>query len=175
MFYLKEEEELLALCASPIATKNRVGRIEELVRDPYVDINCVDHNGNNALLLLCRMNRCGDLYSCVKVLLRGNQSDDEDKRIDINHQNAQGWNALLLLCRYHTDENLIDLFRLLIQQGINLRIKTIHNWNVLLLLSRHYNNENLLDIARLYLNYNKDYINCQTDYGSNCLSLLCRY
>ena len=164
----------MALCANPTATKHRVRRIEQLIQDPDVDINCVDRNGNNALLLLCRMNRCDDLYACVQILLRGHQSVDGHKRIDVNHQNLQGWNALLLLCRYHTDENLIDLFHLLIQHGISLRTKA-NNWTALLLLSRHYNNENLLEIAKLYLKHNQGYINCRTDFGTNCLGLLCRY
>ena len=164
----------MVLCANPTATKHRLRRIEQLIQDPDVDINCVDRNGNNALLLLCRMNRCDDLYACVQILLRGHQSVGGHKRIDVNHHNLQGWNALLLLCRYHTDENLIDLFHLLIQHGINLRTK-VNNWTALLLLSRHYNNENLLEIAKLYLKHNQGYINCRTDFGTNCLGLLCRY
>lgn len=174
---LQKEQEFLKLCANPTSTNDRVRRIEQFVQDPDADVNCVDSDGNNALLLLCRVNRCDDLYACIEALLQNRKSVEDCRiRIDINHQNKQGWNALLLLCRYHNDENLIHLFYLLIQHGINVRAKTKYGFTVLLLLSRYYDNENLLEIALLYLENGGDIdINCTTNFGSNSLNLLCRY
>lgn len=164
----------MALCASPITTRDRIKRLVQLVHDLDVDINCVDVNGNNPLLLLCRTNRCSDLLPCIQSLLL---CHDTNRQININHRNLQGWNALLLLCRYHTDENLVDFVRLLIQYGIDSSAKNKDGYNALLLLSRHYNNDNLIEILSLLFRHNKgDFdVNCRTNYGSNCLSLLCRY
>lgn len=158
-----------------MATKDRVCQIIHLVQDPEVDITCTDEKGNNGLLLLCRMNRCDDLYICIHAILYNQQSGMKKKTIDINHRNCQGWNALLMLSRYHNDKNLIDLFRLLIHYGIDANAKSRDGWNVLLLLSRHYNNENLIDIIGLLLDKTNIDINYQTNFGTNSLGLLCRY
>lgn len=167
----------MVLCASPIATKDRVQKIVDFVQDPDVDLNCVDRNGNSPLLLLCRMNHCEDLQSCIQAILSPNPSicHLSRKKLNINHRNHQGWNALLLLCRYHTDENLIEILYLLIDFGIDVRATSNDGWNALLLLSRHYKNENLLHIVQLLIDDGKLDINQRTNFGTNSLALLCRY
>ena len=60
-----------------------------------------------------------------------------------------GWNALHLLCWNYSNENLIDIIRLLIENGIDVNCKDKGGRNALNYLSPHYPHENRNQIKEL--------------------------
>ena len=55
------------------------------------------------------------------------------------------------MTRYHRGNDLIDIIRLLADNGIDLNAKESYGGNSLHLISRHYEGENFIDIVRLLI------------------------
>jgi ankyrin repeat protein len=77
------------------------------------------------------------------------------------------------LCQNYKNENLIDIVRILIQNGIDVNWKNKAGWNALLFLCKNYVNDNLIEIVRLLIEHGIN-INHTTKEG-NALHLLCKY
>jgi ankyrin repeat protein len=78
------------------------------------------------------------------------------------------------LCEYYKNENLIDIIRLFIENGIDVNCKDKDGWNALIYLCRFYKNENLVGIIGLLIENEID-VNCTTNNGNNALTKLCEY
>jgi ankyrin repeat protein len=55
------------------------------------------------------------------------------------------------LCRSYKNDNLIDIIRLLIKNGIDVNCKNIYRNNALTILCPIYKNENLIDVIKLLI------------------------
>jgi ankyrin repeat protein len=55
------------------------------------------------------------------------------------------------LCHYYQNENLIDIIRLLVENGIDVNRKTNVGWNALTFLCCFYQKENLIEIIQLLI------------------------
>jgi ankyrin repeat protein len=60
------------------------------------------------------------------------------------------------LCRYHQKENLIDIIRLLIENGIDVKFKDNDGDNALTLLVQNYELQNLIEIMQLLIHHQCD-------------------
>ena len=90
------------------------------ILDESFDFNQRDENVCTPLMLLCQRNQTNDLYRYVETLLsRGN--------IEVN-------NALILPCEHCSNDNLIDIIRLLLEHGMYVNEKTATNGYYALIL-----------------------------------------
>jgi ankyrin repeat protein len=73
--------------------------------------------------------------------------------IDINCINNDGWNALHILCRHYVEENLIDVVKLFIDNGIKINCKCYggSGWNALYVLCKYNSSIKLIDTLRLLI------------------------
>jgi len=83
-------------------------------------------------------------------------------------------NALHFLCRFYKHDNLIDLARPLIENGIDINAQDSDGWNALHFLFGYYNHENLIELVRFFMDKGVD-VNAQTKLGWNPLHALFRF
>jgi ankyrin repeat protein len=74
---------------------------------------------------------------------------------------------------FYQNQNLIEIIKLFIENGINVNYKTEYGENALTKLCNHYKKENLIVIIRLLIEKGID-INCENEYGNNALTNLCK-
>ena len=67
-----------------------------------------------------------ELYLIVILLI--------EKKIDINATDSNGFNCLLALCRHYSQNNLVDLVRLLIKSGIDVNHESANRDTVFTIL-----------------------------------------
>lgn len=83
-----------------------------------IEINIKANDGSNVLIALCsdyshRSN--SDFIAVLSFLI--------EKKIDLNATDTSFRSALHILCAEHTDSNLLEVVRLLVQAGIKLHLK----------------------------------------------------
>ena len=71
-------------------------------------------------------------------------------------EKTSGWTALHVVCRYYTHPNLIDIVRLLIENGVNVTAKLNDDWTTLHFVCFYYRHDNLIDIARILISHGAD-------------------
>jgi len=80
-------------------------------------------------------------------------------------------NALHFLCRFYEHDNLIDLARPLIENGIEIDAQDSNGWNALHFLCCYYHHDNLIELVRFFIDKGID-VNAQTNSGKNPLHIL---
>jgi len=65
---------------------------------------------------LCQRDQTENLCRYVETLLKRDN-------IDVNAKDKNGNNALILLCEHYNGDNLIDIIRLLLENGIKVNEK----------------------------------------------------
>jgi ankyrin repeat protein len=148
--------------------------INELLRREDIDVTVQDKDGNNALQTLC----IGSYrhQTSIQVLMKAiiEHIPESRKKIVINVKNRNGWNALHILCFHNRDENLFDLIKLLVENGIDINAPNSKGSNALHILCVHHKGEDLIDIVR-YLIDKGIKVKTEENGGWNVLLNLCRY
>lgn len=95
--------------------------------------------------------------------------------MDINAKTTgNDWTPIqCLLVHYRELNNLIDLIRLLLENGADAVAKTPDGYNLLHLLCRNYQHDNLIELVRLLIERGVDVNDSDPD-GWNPLHILCR-
>lgn len=110
------------------------------------DVNATvkDVNGDNALILISRDYRNGDLDKVIQLLL--------SEKVDIDARDKNGDNILFILCRNDVGVNLKSVVQVLIDNRINLSLNDVRGDNILfILISQCYEREDLIDIFHLLI------------------------
>jgi len=115
------------------------------LRRKDVDVNVKDGNGDNALILISRNYRNGDLDRVIELLL--------EKGVDVDARDKNGDNILFILCRTHIGiTNLKLVVQVLIDYRIDLSLNDVRGDNILFVLISHcYAREDLIDIFNLLI------------------------
>ena len=122
----------------------------QLRRMKDVDVAVKDGNGDNALILISRDYRNGDLDQVIRLLL--------SERVNINARDKNGDNILFLLCRNHVGIDLKLVFQVLIDYQIDLSLNDVRGDNILfVLISQCFEREDLIDLVHLLLATIDDY------------------
>ena len=148
--------------------------INELLRRVDIDVTVQDKDGNNALHTLC----IGSYrhQTSIQVLMKAiiEHIPGNRKKIVINVKNRNGWNALHILCFHNRDENLFDLIKLLVENGIDINALNSKGSNALHILCVHHKGADLIDIVN-YLIDKGIKVKTEENGGWNALLNLCRY
>ena len=172
-FPLQKCDEIMGFCSRKSLDQAALEHLQTLANDESVDINCTSpKTSNSPLLLLCRFNQSQSLYQAIKILLKR-------KDIDRQHKNKFGHNALSLVARYYSNEDIIDIIRLLvIKYPVSVTdVKDKSKRNVLILLCQFYSGENLPELVELLLDNGAD-ATSTSPHGNglrNPLILVCTY
>ena len=105
-------------------TEQQLKRFGELILDKEVDLNCVDNNNRSPLILLCRHLKSERLAEFLSSLF--NRCS-----IDPNIKDNDQWNALISACYYYHNQHLIEVVRLLLARGIDVKAITSRGSNAL--------------------------------------------
>ena len=112
------------MCCLFSFTEQQLKRFGELILDKEVDLNCVDNNNRSPLILLCRHLKSERLAEFLSSLF--NRCS-----IDPNIQDNDQWNALISACYYYHNQHLIEVVRLLLARGIDVKAITSRGSNAL--------------------------------------------
>ena len=131
-------------------------------------VKAVDHEGNNALHLLCsrrfeeeETTSVEDLLAIGSLLI--------DSGIDVNQLNKQKRNALHLLCQNYHHQHLFDFVHLLVLKGIDTKAFDTYDKDAIELLCQYKIhdksfNQQLLPIVKLLVNETEKGIAIETEY-----------
>ena len=114
----------------------------------------VDNNGKNALHYLFSRNTNEENSSTttaqhvLDIAFLLIQNGDANRRIDANQLDICGKSALHLLCENYHRQNLIDVIRLLVASGIDVRAETQYSSSAVDLLCEHYKGRELFPIIK---------------------------
>ena len=159
----RKEARLLELCSRRSLKNISFKRFVELVNDRDVNINCSIEDGLTPLLLLTWKNQSEHLVECLEALL---QRED----LDLNAKDSiEGWNALWNVCRYYNRENLIQIIRLLLDQGIDVP----RDDEVLITACKNFKRKSLISIVQQLLSHGVDVNVVSKKEGWNVLFALC--
>ena len=141
-----------------------------------IDINARDSGTFwNALAMTCRYYPDKKIYKVLGMLLE-HRSKLAPNGIDVNAVNHNGINALMALCSNYKHDNIIDIVRLLVENGININATSDDmGWNALVTLCYNYRGKNLLDVVNYLLTIGPPYIevNLEENKGDNALIAAC--
>ena len=101
--------------------------IIELLLQNGLNIQATDWEGWNALHYLARFYQGTDLIDFFRLLIR--------HKINLDARDLEGWNVLHILCRWYTQSGkVLPIFKLLIENGMDLHCRTYKNLHALELL-----------------------------------------
>lgn len=143
---LEGRHALLLLCLNNRKENQLMQCLKTLfeMRREDVDTSVKDRNGDNALILLSRNYRNGDLHQVIQLLF--------SEGVDIDAIDKNGDNILFILCRDHARINLKLVVQVLIDCQIKLSLNDAKGDNILFILISHcYAREDLIDIFKLLI------------------------
>ena len=110
--------------------------VEYLVKNG-ANVNYIDKNGDTPLLYLLKLKKCKDKINKFKILL--------NYKCDLNISNKNGFTPIMIVTGIY-DENYVDvdIFKILIENNINVNIK-LNDISIIKLLEKLYEN-NKIDI-----------------------------
>lgn len=157
------ENELMNLCSRPILQPKDLDRIAALLQ-VGIDPNCTNTDGQTPLLL-CLTNQDGQSrLTCLKILLKDNQSRYErsrPKKVDVNAKDRQQRNAFQLLLDEKAAMNdpmaFESLKLLIVEGGIDLKWTDISGRNALHYLCLKCEKENIADAIELLVENGVDF------------------
>lgn len=169
--------------------------IMELLLDNGADIQAKDLEGWNVLFYLARFYQSIDLIDFFHLMIQ--------RGIDLSVRDLEGWNVLHVVCRFYCQPGkLLPIFKLLVENGVDLHLRTytkLHALELLLFNSggdfhstcmwviKHrradwerliWNEESLLNMAKLGCQkwtfyFSKDVaFHCMDGHGNSVLSYL---
>ncbi len=120
----------------------------ELLIECGIDLNKSEKGlGNNALQLLFRDNERGEgVLEIVQAFINNG--------IDLKHRNSDGFTALHYLCQCYAHENLLEVAKLLIENGVDVNAKdySAFRLNAFHYLCHYYPHDNLIKVVQLFIN-----------------------
>lgn len=132
------------------------------------DVNFTDQTnfGRNALQLLFRSNKRNDLIHIVRAFI--------EKGINLKYRNKNGWTALHYLCRHYSHDNLIEIAKLMIENGAEGDVKeNLDDLTALHLLCENYNHDNLIELVKFLIENGTDINAKLKSDGCTSLHILC--
>jgi len=143
---LEGRHALLLLCLNNRKENQLLQCLKTLfeMRREDVDTSVKDRNGDNALILLSRDYRNGDLHHIIQMLFK--------EGVDINTKDKNGDNILFILCRNPVGFNLKLVVQVLIDCQIDLSLNDVKGDNILFILISHcFACEELIDVFKLLI------------------------
>ena len=134
----------MGLCSRPHLGRASIDRFNVLILDKTINLNCTDQSGLTPLLLLCLNNQSDSLYEHVQLLL-------QSERVNVHVTTRDRWNALLLACHHYGGKKLLEIVKLFIHQGIDVKQTNRTEMNALFALISNQSEEQdprLFDIVK---------------------------
>lgn len=159
---------MLKLCSFKRLEDDNLIHFNQLVNDTEaVDVNCTDakEGSSTPLILLFLYNQSDSLDRCVESLL---QRPD----VDVNKTDKYGLNALMNLCQHSKSTKIVEIVKLLIDNGINVNQTNKYGMNALMWLCWHSQSDKMAQMAQLLIENGIDVKKTDAN-GMNALMHLC--
>jgi len=141
---LEGRHALLLLCLNNREENQLLPCLEKLFEWKDLVKSVKDRNGDNALILLSRDYRNGDLHHIIQLLF--------SEGVDIDAIDKNGDNILFILCRNHFGIDLKLVVQGLIDCQIDLSLNDVKGDNILFILISHcFAREDLIDVFKLLI------------------------
>ncbi len=157
------------LCAN--STLDNLVNIARFMVENGADATAMNLDGITAFHTLCEnCNNINSMVDMVRFFI--------EREVDVNILNPRKKNVLHLACQYYKHSNLIDVAKLLIAKGVNVRSTAVEEPNSdktpLHALIEHYTQLNIVDIAKLLIENGAD-ATAKTSLGWTPLHNACRF
>ena len=129
--FIQKEKELLWLCAKRSLENEDFHRLRILVHIEGSNINCTNSMGDTPLLLVCRYSKRNNLYICIEIIL-------ENPNVDINAKDRKGYNALMIASFHFCGSKMLQVVRLLLKHGIDVKSTSPDGSTALISLISNY-------------------------------------